>query len=157
MKIAGRIFKGPRVETVVLPRQGGDIVIQAQAVVDFNDFEELCVMPKPPMMQKRGESEQIPLLDDKDYLKKVNAYAEKQTNWMMLKSLEATKDLEWETVDADDPDTWGNYKDELQAAGFSFKEVSLILNTVMDACGLNQSKIEEATERFLADQAAQQE
>lgn len=156
MKIAGRIFTGPRVETVVLPRQDGDIVIKAKAVLDFDEFEKLCKAPEPPMMMKPG-GEQLPLLDDKDYLKKLEAYADKKTNWMMLKSLEATEGLEWETVDFNDPDTWGNYQEELKKAGFSFAEVGTIVRLVSDACGLNQSKIEEATKSFLAGQVDQPE
>ena len=152
MKIAGKVLDGPRVETLVIPRGEDEIILKARAVLDFDDFEKLCKPPEPPMLLKRG-GEQVPRLDDKDYLKRLDDFASKKTAWMVLKSLEATEGLEWETVKMDDPDTWRNFETELKDAGFSFAEVGLILQTVTTACGLNQSKIEEATKRFLAGQA----
>lgn len=152
MKIAGKVLDGPRVEVLVIPRGDDEIVFTARAVLDFKEFEKLCVPPSPPMLMKRGSTEQIPQTEDKDYNKKLDQFASKKTAWMVLKSLEATKDLTWDTVKMDDPDTWRNFDTELKDAGFSFAEVGLILNTVITACGLNQAKIEEATKLFLAGQ-----
>ena len=38
-KIAGKTISGPNVETLVFPRSAGDIVLKAQAVLDYSDFE----------------------------------------------------------------------------------------------------------------------
>ena len=154
MKIAGKIFSGPRVETLVLPRQDGEVVIKARAVLNFDDFEAICHEPVPPLRMSPG-GESAPLLTDKDYLKKLDLYAERKTHWMILKSLEATEGLQWETIDMDVPTTWVNYQKELTDAGFSFAEINMVVRLVVDACGLNQAKIEEATKRFLAGQVVQ--
>jgi len=154
MKIAGKIFSGPRVETLVLPRQDGDTVIKARAVLNFDDFDVICKEPKPPLKMVPGGGS-IPLLTDKDYAKKLELYAERQTHWMILRSLEATEGLQWDTIDATNPATWGNYRKEMTDAGFSFAEINMIVRLVIDACGLNQAKIEEATKRFLAGQEVQ--
>lgn len=156
MKIAGRIFSGPRVETIVIPREDGDVIFKAKAVLDFDDFDKMCKAPEPPMKLLKG-GEQVPMLDSKDYRDKLESFASKKTHWMILKSLEATKDLEWETVKMDNPETWGNFQNEFKASGFSFAEIGLIIQTVTTACGLNQQKIEEATKRFLAGQEVQPE
>ena len=74
---------------------------------------------------------------------------------MFLKSLSATEDLEWETVDMSDPDTWGNFAEELDAV-FTPAEQSAITDIVMSACGFNQDKIEEATRLFIASQGQEQ-
>jgi hypothetical protein len=76
---------------------------------------------------------------------------------MILKSLSATEGLEWEQVDMSKPETWHNYGDELVSSGFSPAEIFAITEAVMTACGLNQKKIDEATERFLAGQQVLQE
>jgi len=151
MKIAGKVLSGPRIETIVLPRQGGDVVIRAQAVLNFDDFEKQCPQPEPEKRMYPGGKEVL-LVDSKKYKDALSAYAEKQTNWMMIKSLAATKDLEWDTVNLNDPDTWGNYMTEMKES-FTFAEVAMIMGAVTDACGMNRAKVDEATERFLAAQA----
>ncbi len=75
---------------------------------------------------------------------------------MILESLKATPNLEWESVNPSDPKTWGGYENELVDAGFSIPEISRVIDCVFDANGLNQKKIDEATKRFLAGQANQQ-
>lgn len=152
MKIAGKVLDGPREEVIVFPRGEDEIVFRARAVLDFNDFEKLCTPPEPPKKLVPGGAE-IANPDDKKYLEALDVFAAKKSSWMILKSLEATKDLEWDTVDMDDPDTWDNFREDLKNSGFSFAEVALIMQTVSTACGLNQTKIEEATKRFLAGQA----
>lgn len=151
MKIKGIKFDGPREEVVVIPRSSGDIVFKARAVMDYSDFDKINPRPEPPIKILPGgvKSQNV---EDPVYLKKVSEWAEQKTNWMILQALEATPDLEWETVDKADPKTWGNFRTELEKAGFSQYEIAKIIGCVIDACGLNQSKIDEATDRFLASQ-----
>lgn len=154
MKIAGKKLDGPSIETVVLPRQDGDVVIKAQAVLEYDEFEKICPQPEPPEVILKGGEKSYDF-EDKNYTEKVQQYATQRTSWMFLKSLEATPDLEWETVNMADPDTWGNYFDELRKA-FSLGEIHRIQEIVMDVNGINQKKIDEATKNFLAGREAQQ-
>lgn len=153
MKIKGKTLGTPNIEVVVFPRSDGDIVFKAQAVLDYSDADQLDPEPSPPEVIKRGGA-RIKDPNDREYREKLEKWALRRSHWMFLKSISATPDLEWETVNASDPETWGNYSKELAAAGFTPIEISRLLQTVMDACGLNQKKIDEATERFLAGQAA---
>lgn len=153
MKLHGKKIEGPNVEICVIPRQDDDLVFKAQAVLDFDDFESLCPSPQPPVIMKPGGEKTIDV-EDEGYLKNLNEWARKRTDWMMLKSLEATPGLEWETVDKSDNKTWNNFRDEMRKAGLSSAEISRIVGAVTTACGLNQEKIDEATRRFLADQEA---
>ena len=91
-----------------------------------------------------------PMQNSKDFLEKLDHYAELRSTWMILKSLSATPGLEWETVKADEPETWTNFQKEFEETGISPVEASRIMNAVTTACGLDQTKIDEATERFLA-------
>lgn len=151
MKIHGKKLSGPNIETVVFPRKSGDIVFQAQAVLGYDEFDKLNPEPTPPSILKRGGA-LVQDITDKKYIEKHNEWAESRTHFMILKSLEATPGLEWETVKMAEPETWPLYQQELTDAGFSAPEIARIVNCVVDACGLNQKKIDEATERFLAGQ-----
>lgn len=152
MKINGKQVTGPQTEVVVIPRGNEELVIRAQAVLDFTDFEKINPQPQPPTkMLPGGEVQQ--LIEDPKYSKRLSEWAQQKTDWMIIKSLAATEGLVWDTVKMDDPSTWGNYRTELTSV-FAPAEMGKIIEAVMSACGLNQSKIEEATKRFLATQAS---
>jgi len=152
MKINGKKLDGPNIEVVVIPRQSGDLVFKAQAVLDYTDCDKLNPMPQPPKRLMRGGGTQENV-DDPKYKKAVDEWALRKFYWMFVMSLKATEGLEWETIKMDDPSTWENYKKEMQTGGLSPGEVARIETCVTDACGLNQAKIDEATQRFLAGQA----
>lgn len=148
MKFNGRKL-APRTSTVVLPRPDGDLVIKAAAVLNYDDFDKLCPQPEPPStMRPGGAITQNP--EDPKYREAVNQWSARRIHWMVLTSLQATPDIEWETVDMADPATWENYEKEMAESGLSPVEINAIVECVTEACGLNQSKIDEATKAFLA-------
>jgi hypothetical protein len=147
MKINGRKIEGPNVEIVVFPRPNGDVVFKAQGVLETEDFEKLCPAPKPPMKLLKG-GKKVENVEDATYKAQVKDWNAKQLDWLFLKSLEPTK-IEWSTVDLARPETWNNYQTELKEAGFSTVEINKLLLAVMTANSLNESKLEEARERFL--------
>ncbi len=152
MKIHGKKISGPNIETVVFPRNDGDIVFRAQAVLDYDDFEKLNPIPQPPQVLRPGGILSSDV-EDKKYKAKIREWSLARTDFMVLKSLEATPGLEWETVDMSDHTTWDNYREEMKDAGLSPAEMGRIVEIVSTACGLNQDKIDEATKRFLAMEA----
>lgn len=151
MKIRGKTIQPPRVKTIAIPREDDegnpdDVIFQCHAVLDFDEFDALCPRPKPPLVTPVGKT---PYADDANpaYLKKVEDYSEKRSNWMILKSLEATEGLEWDSVDMKDPETWANYKKELETL-FTPREVDEIVMGVFDANIPNEQRQKEALERF---------
>ena len=155
MKINGKELDGPQVQTLVIPRGDEEIVIKAKAVLDYEAFNKLNPVPTPPKKVFPGGEEQIDI-ENPAYMDKLEEWAQSKTDWMILKSLEATEGLTWDTVDRADPKTWKNYKDEM-AKCFTPAEAARIINLVTIACGLDEEKIQEATKRFLATQAAPQD
>ena len=150
MKIKGKKIEGPNVEIIAIPRaMGDDIILFAQAVLDMSPFEQICPVPVPPMKKIAG-GEQVPNLQDKEYLKSIENLSTKRLAWMVLTSLQATEGLEWETVDLSDPNTWELFRKELKDSGFSDIEVNRIIAGVISVNALNDDKIEAARERFLA-------
>ena len=156
MKIKGVKISEPNVEVVVFPRTSGNIVFKAQAVLDYKDFDNLCPQPNPPSGMVPGGATKLDVTDP-EYLKELDRWASQKTAWMVLESLKVTEDLEWETIEPSDPKTWEKWQDELQDAKFSPAEISRILIAVTTACGLNQEKIELATQQFLVTMGQEQE
>lgn len=156
MKLAGRKISGPNVETIVFPRGDGDpIVLKAQAILDYEPFDQLCPKPKPPtIMKKGGVRESNP--EDPRYRDALHEWGRKRLCWIVLTSLRlGTPELEWETVDYGDPNTWTNFEDELKESGFSEIEVGRINRGVMIANALDDDKLDEARNAFLASVAAE--
>lgn len=151
MKYKGKTIKGPNEEIVVIPRGNtDDYVFKCRAVMSYELFDELVTAPEPKMIIRKGETVSKPLLDDPEYLAEVREHDKKRLSWLIIQSLTATEDLEWETVNLSDPATWNNYYDELNDAGFTSTEIGRITRGVMIANSLDQKKIDEARASFLA-------
>lgn len=147
MRIGGVEIKGPAEEVLVLPRlDGDDIVIRAIAVLDMDEFDALCPVPKPPGI--RTKAGWTPNENDETYKEQATRHGEMRFAYMVLKSLEPSE-VEWENVDTDDPSTWLGWQDELKEAGVSTTEVNRIIVCVMQANALDEAKLKEAREVFL--------
>jgi len=75
-------------------------------------------------------------------------WARKRMLWLILKSMEATKDLEWESVDINDPDTYDLFEDELKEAGLNQVEVNKLSMAALEANSLTDAMIENAQQDF---------
>lgn len=156
MKIKGKKIEGPNQEIIAIPRGiGDDIILIVKAIQDMTPFEKMCSSPVPPMRKIEGVD--VPNVKDKKFLKAIDRYVEKRMAWMVITSLEATEELEWEKVDSSDPSTWMFFKDELKEAGFSDVEVNRVIGGVVSVNALSESKVEAARERFLLLQQVREE
>jgi hypothetical protein len=150
MKLNGKKISGPNIVTLYLPR-GDDVVleIKCQAVLDYEPFLKLCPSPKPPEKLLKGGA-RVPDFENPRYKAQVAEFSTFKTHWMFLQSLKATVGLEWETVDMADASTWKNHEKELIDSGFSDIERQRMFNACMEANCLNETKLDEARERFLS-------
>jgi hypothetical protein len=149
MKIHGIKIEGPASKTIVFPRSTGNLAFVLQAVLDSDEFDKILSTPKPPVRLLPGGQKQTNI-DDPDYRKKMDEWGTAKHHWMFLKAISATPGLEWETVKSDDPKTWTNYEAELIAAGLTDPERLRIMQAYIEVQGLDDKKIEEATNSFLA-------
>jgi len=156
MKYRGKRIEGRNVVTMVIPRPDGNIAFIFEAVESFDRFDELCKPPEPPEVVRPGNIRTRNIKDPK-YLKRLTDYAEKRSHYMVLKSLEATKDLEWETVDIEKPETFTNWTKELMDCGFTDIEVTLLVKASARANCLDQDMLDDARSTFLQEQARQSE
>jgi hypothetical protein len=152
MKIRGREISGPNRVTLVLPREDAeDIPIVAQAILDMDEMDKYLVQPKAPAVQKPGGIVEYNFRD-RGYIDQLAQYNIKKMAWIILKSLEPSE-IDWDTVDMENPGTWLNYQKELREAGFSEIEVNRICNICMQANALDEAKLEAARQSFLHGQA----
>ena len=152
MKLFGKKIDKPQEEILVIPREGQDHVFKAEAILDFTEFEKMC--PEPEMsISKDVKTGLETKVKSKAFDKKMDEYATNRMNYMIVKSLEATDGLEWETIDFGKIKTYGNYKDELIDSGITESEISKLIGIVLSANSLDDTKYAEARKRFLASQS----
>lgn len=152
MKIKGKAIEAPSEEVIVFPRESGNIVFKARPVSNYEDFNKICPEPLPRATMSPGGETSLDV-EDPGYKKALDTWAEQKTHWMIIKSLDATDDIEWETVNMSDPATYKNYIQELEDSGITAMESAKLFEIIQTACGLNQDKIDEATAAFLAGEA----
>jgi len=149
MKIHGIKIEGPASKTIVFPRSTGNIAFVLQAVLNVDEFDKIFPPPKPPVGVAAG-GQKIVNVEDPNYRQKLDEWGTAKHHWMFLKSISATPGLEWETIKKDDPKTWTNYEAELINAGLTEPERLRIMQAYIEVQGLDDKKIEEATNSFLA-------
>jgi hypothetical protein len=150
MKISGKRLDMPPVVIVPVLRGETETIFKVGAVLDFKEFELLCPAPIPPMIKHKDAVEPVPDLKDKKYIDACDKYARQRSSYMIIKSISHTENLEWESVDLGKPETYSNYEKELKDAGLNQIEIGRLIGAVMEANGLDETKIEEARKRFLA-------
>lgn len=152
MRIGGIAVEGPTEEVLVLPRGEQVLVIRAKAI-NLDDFDALCPEPKPP--GKLTKDGWIPDVDNENYKSIVNTHNEKRIAYLVVKALEPSE-IEWDTVQIDNPRTWTNYTSDFKAAGLTTIEINRIVQCVMQANSLDENKLEQARKVFLLGQAQAQ-
>jgi hypothetical protein len=151
MKINGQEVSGPAEEVLVLPRSNGDIVFTARAVLDMEPFDAQCPPPKAPgMLTKEGFQ---PNTNSPNYRAELSRHSELRFSYILINSLQG---IDWDTVNEDDPGTWGNWEKDLKKAGFNGVEIQRITVLVMQANALDEGKLRAARESFLLGQGLRQ-
>lgn len=152
MKIKG-IRPGLNRDVLVLDRPEGQIVFEAEAVSDYDEFHKLVPEPFPPeKILKGGVREKD--FDSPDYKEAMEQWGTKQANYMVVRSLSVTEGLEWETVKPADPNTWHNWRKEMRESGLSDLEIRRVEMLVLTVNSLSEQKIQAARQHFLASKQA---
>lgn len=156
MKLQGHELDKENIEYAVIPRgDGSTIVFKAKAILDYDIFDRVCPLPKPPTVIRPGGKREEDLTD-KTYMQSISRHGERRMHWFVLESLSATDGLTWEKVKKEDPNTWHLYDDELKEANFTPTEIARIINAVWAVNSLDESKIEVARRNFLLGLQAEQ-
>ena len=156
MKYKGRKLVGRNTDVLVLMRGNERIVFKAEALDNYDDFNKMCELPDPPVKLLPGGVKE-PNKNDKSYLKRLDDYAKRKTDFCILKSLSINEDVEWEKVDMQKPETWCLWREELKEAGFTEVEMLRILQLCVKVNCLDDDLLEKAREDFLAEALQQEE
>jgi len=141
-------FRGETVEPetciVEIPKSGQIITFIFKTVLNMKGFTD--PFPEAPTMFRQGKKVQNQ--DDPLYKDRVEKWVERRTAWMFLKSCEDSPDIEWETVNIEDPSTYLNLYTELEST-FNIIEQAKIMEAFTEVNSLTESKLEKARESFL--------
>jgi len=147
MKFGNTVLEGPNQELLVIPRPTGNLVVKAQTVTSYKEFEALVPVPKPGGIRtKEGfkEDREAP-----DFLTQVENYDNLKFAYMVLKSIEPSE-IAFEKTKMQEPSTWLGWAAELQEAGLSEVETNRIVVTVLQANSLDEAKMQAARDAFLS-------
>lgn len=148
MKVNGITLTTPRVVKVYLPVADGQAVeFKFRPLAADEDFEKILSKPKPPVRQKPG-GVIFHNLEDPTFKRNIAEWVTKKLDWEFLKSISATDGLEWATVKLDDPETWKNWRDEMEKV-FGTSEINKVYQGFLDAQYISEEVMEKARARFL--------
>jgi len=151
MRLKGRKFTEPFTDIIVFPRQDGDAIFKAKAIMSFAECDKHLIVPKPPSMVK-PDGTILQNTKDRIYQEAYAIWADRRMAWIVIESLKATEGLEWETVVETDCATWSNWAEELKNSFFTNNEILQIQRLVYNVNSLNDSTLEDAKNSFLARQ-----
>lgn len=155
LKIGGRTVEGPKQGLLVLPRDDGDIVFRFIGITDDSEFEKICPAPKPPRIKDIKKGQTYDNVEDPNFKKKREEWANIKMAWYFLKS-SAPSNIEWPSVNMEDSSTYQNYKKDLVEAGFTVGEVNTIYGKFIEVNMVTDDMLTEARNRFLASQEPEQ-
>ncbi len=144
----------PNEEVLVLPKGDQRLVFRARGLADMDEFERLC--PEPTSPKKLTKDGWVPDTADANYTNMKASYQSRRLAYIVVRSLEPSQ-IEWDTVNLDDPNTWTNWEKDLKAGGLTQVECNRVLGLVWEANCLDEGKLQKARDLFLSgpDQAKQ--
>ena len=137
----------PVEEVLVLPRGDQQIVFRATGLKDMETFKKVCPEPEPPKKLVKGGTI-VADTEDKGYQDALADYHKRRIAYIVVHSLRPSE-IEWDTVQLDNPSTWSNWEADLKNAGLSEIECSRVLGLVLEANCLDEAKLRKARELFL--------
>lgn len=150
MKIGGVDVTAPAEEMLVIPRGEKYLVFRAKPLTNLDEFDRLSPLPEPP--GKLTKDGWVPDHTDPDYRTILQQYERRRLSYMLVKTLEPSN-IEWDTVDINNPKTWNNWEDDLLKAGLTQLEVNRVTQLVIEANSLSEDKLKRARDLFQRGQA----
>lgn len=147
MLIDGAKINIPFEKDIIIPRPEKDIVLHVAAVPYEKEFDKICPRPEPPVTRDLQGAVVKRDYDDKKYRKNLEEWSERRFNFLVLKSI---KNVDWESVLMDDPNTWHNWKEECLSQGFTDPEVFRITQEVIGIHNPTKEMMDQMREDFLA-------
>jgi hypothetical protein len=141
---------------VVIPY--GDISIpfylRALTKEDYEALAKILPEPTAPIVHK-ADGSSFPDLKDSTYQAAVMRRNIAIYHYWFLRSIDYEKtQLKFDTVDMNDPDTWGNYESEMRAHGFTPSAIAKLREEADELNLVTDESVRKARERFLRENPA---
>lgn len=156
MKVNGIKLDAPRIVKVYLPiANDGAVEFKFRPLRSDEDFEKVLSKPKPKVGMAPGGAVHHKV-DDPAYKLAIASWINKKLDWEFLTSISVTDGLEWSTVDIDKPETWGNWRTDLEKI-FAVGEINKVFEGFLNAQYISEEVMEKARATFLTGIQAQSE
>lgn len=146
MKLNGITLEARYKKTISFKRPDKNIEFTLHSFLGDDDFEKIYPEPEAPWITKPG-NEKFQDLDDPDFVEKILERSRASLRYTALKTIQ---DVEWETVDMADPDTWENWMKEMADTGFSSNEIIKLQNYIYEVNGLTDDAVSDAVKNSSA-------
>jgi hypothetical protein len=148
MKINGKTIDSLRTVSVYLPVANNDAVeFKFRPLRSDESFEKISPMPQPAKQVRPGGATTYDTMSSR-YQATLEEWNKRRLDWEFLRSASATPGLEWESVDMDDPKTWGNWRADLGKL-FPDTHIAVIFRGFVDAQYITEETMEKARQLFL--------
>lgn len=150
MKMPGLEAPEPSQRIVAFKRPGGKwISFTVRGVDRFDDFQKMCPLKKPSWsMDASGRKTYN--TNSPEYQKYLAAQNKKFDDWLLIESITEPSSIEWDTVDRNDPETFGNWETELIEKGISAGERRRITLAVEEVNNITDQSVQETMADFLS-------
>lgn len=156
MKIGGQTVQGKHRVVVPIVRETPHYFVLGP-VTDTNEFYEKFPPPAPPVVQNVATGIDEPDYSSEKYQVARLEHMERHLDWLAIRSIKAgafgPKGVElpvtWDTVDMEDPTTFKNWRQELQASDHTEAEINRLVDGVMEVNSLSAAMVESARADFL--------
>lgn len=151
MKIGDQKIEGDLAElnedVLVLPRRKTQIVLTARALPNMEEFEKHVSEPQPKKIFHKGKG-WISDTKDTTYVQQMERHAKLRVAYFVVYSL-VPSEIEWDSVDINDAETWDKWEEDFKASGFTQHECNLILSLCFRVNQLDEQKLEQARSLFV--------
>jgi hypothetical protein len=155
MRKAGKKINPPKPIKVTIYRDNEQIDFLCGAILSYDEFEKICPVPKAPLITNLKTGGISSDVSDKRYQARLDEWSEMRVAWMIITSLASSEDIEWDTVDKNNPSTWMNYRSEL-AEFLTETEIGRLVNGCVEANSPTQKRRDEALGNFTPSQPENQ-
>lgn len=148
MKVNGKSLDAPRIVKVYLPiADNGAVEFKFRPLRGDEEFEKILTRPKPKAKKKPG-GEVFHDTNDPAFKTALAEWVSKKLDWEFLTCISATDGLEWETVNMSDPNSWKNWRSDMEKV-FGTAEINAVFQGFLDAQYISEEVMEKARAAFL--------
>lgn len=150
MKMPGLDKPEPNTRILVFKRPAGKwLTFTVKAVERFDEFQKLCPTKKPGW-EMDASGKKTYQTNTPEYQKYLAAQNKKFEDWLIIESITEPSQIEWDTVDRSNPETYANWETEFIQMGISAGERRRIQMAVEEINNITDQSLQDTAADFLS-------